>query len=75
MGEFRSSHESSRRKRRAATPKGTLDLSDKSEFSYNLINKPSGQSMPFASDGVDVAFESWSNAIGSAVSFISTVSI
>ncbi|XP_063678606.1 uncharacterized protein LOC134814426 [Bolinopsis microptera] len=74
VGEFRSSHESNRRRKRAATPKGTLDLSDKTEFTYNLINKPSGQSMPFANDGVDIAFESWSNAIGPAVTFIRTTS-
>lgn len=61
------------RKKRAADPtKTTLDLAEKSEYTYRLTNDlPNG--LKFAHDSVDEAFQSWSNAIGTAVTFSKTV--
>ena len=72
VGEFKKSVEATKRKKRNANPSSRLDLSEKNEFTYKLVNEVDG--MPFAQDSVDIAFESWSNAIGSAVTFTSTVS-
>ena len=72
VGEFKKSVEATKRKKRNANPISRLDLSEKNEFTYKLVNKVDG--MPFAQDSVDIAFESWSNAIVSAVTFTSTVS-
>ena len=73
VGELRETVNEKRRRRRAAeNSKTTLDLNEKSEYSYKLFGKVPGN--PFAADSVDLAFESWGNAIGSAVTFTKTVS-
>ena len=73
VGELRETVNDKRRKRRAAAnKKQSLDLTEKSEYSYKLQGGVPNNA--FAGDSVDIAFESWGNAIGSAVTFTKTVS-
>jgi hypothetical protein len=70
IGELKGLTEQRKRKKRSTDQK-ILDLNEKNEYTYKLLNKASG--MAFAEESVDVAFASWSSAIGSAVTFKKTV--
>ena len=64
----RGTHE--RRRKRYALKQELLDLSEKSEYSFKLHNRPTDQKLNSAHLYVGKAFQSWRNAIGSAITFV-----